>query len=46
MNVKIYDFCIAVKAKGGVRFEAHDVLSSDKKVKKLGKIVRYFISDK
>lgn len=42
----IYDFCKAVKSKGGSTFELHDVLSSTKGITKLDKTVRYFVSVK
>lgn len=42
----IYDFCKAVKQQSDCWFIERDVLSSDRKEKKLGKIVRYYVSEK
>lgn len=44
-NKDIYDYCGAVKAKGGWYFEDRRIVDGDVVNKKLQKIVRYFVSN-
>lgn len=45
-NNSIYDYCGGVKAKGGWYFEQRKLVNGELKVRKLQKIVRYYISKK
>jgi hypothetical protein len=44
-NTDIYDYCGAVKAKGGWHFEERKVVLGEVQNKKLQKIVRYYVSN-
>jgi len=43
-NNNIFDYCAGVKAKGGWYFEERNVVNGELKIKKLQKIIRYYIS--
>ena len=45
-NNNIYDYCAGVKAKAGWYYEERDISDGELKIKKLQKIIRYFISNK
>ena len=44
-NQNIFDYCGGVKAKGGWHFEERSMVAGNVLVKRLQKIVRYFVSD-
>lgn len=44
-NKNIFDFCGGVKSKGDWRFETREFEKGELKIKKLKKIVRYFVSN-